>query len=73
MVIHMPLNVVAVLQGYFFKDFIYLIERERESTSGGEGRGRGRSRVPAEQAAGCWAPSQDPGIMTGAEGGHLTS
>ena len=42
---------------HFFKDFIYLVGRER-----------GGSRLPAEQRARCGARSQDPGIMTWAEG-----
>ena len=44
--------------------FIYLTEREkeRESVHTSRGRGRGRGRLPIEQGARCWAPSQDPGI-----------
>ena len=41
--------------------------------SGGRGRGRGRSRLLAEQGALRGAPSQDPKIMTWAEGRHLTN
>ena len=51
--------------------FIHLRERERESISGmrrGRSRGRGRSRLPPRQGAGLGAQSQDPGIMTQAEG-----
>ena len=49
---------------FSFYDFLefYFFQRERESMS--RGRGRGRSRLPDEQGAGCWAPSQDLGIMT---------
>ena len=35
----------------FFKDFIYLFERERERMTWGRSRGRGRSRLLAEQEA----------------------
>ena len=51
---------------FFFKDFIYLREREleRESLSRGRVRWRGRSRVPTEQGAQCGTRSQDPEIMT---------
>ena len=51
---------------FFLKDLICL--RERESMSSGQGRGRGRSRLLAEQGAWCRAWSQDPEIMTWAEG-----
>ena len=62
----------------FKKELIYL--RERESTHAheqelgrGRGRGGGRSRLPVsrEPGAGLGAPSQDPEIMTCAEGRHL--
>lgn len=57
------------------KIFIYLLfNRERDSEKGNtsRGSGRGRSWLPAEQRArpGVW--SQDPGIITWAEGRHLT-
>ena len=48
-----------------------MLERERESRSGG--RGRGASRLPSEQGARCGAPSQDPEIMTWAQGRRLTN
>jgi len=35
----------------FFKDFIYLPDRERAQAGGVEGRGRGGSRLPVEQGA----------------------
>ena len=37
------------------------------------GRGRGRSRLPAEQRAQQGAPSEDPGVMTWAEGRCFTT
>ena len=52
--------------------FLYMRKRERESTSEGRGRKKGRSRLPAEQTAGCRTWSQDPEIMTWAEGRHWT-
>jgi len=36
---------------FFFKDFIYLFDRERAQAGEAAGRGRGRSRLPAEQGA----------------------
>ena len=48
----------------FFKDFIYLFDRESEHKQGELQRERGRSRLPAEQGARCGTRSQDPGIMT---------
>jgi len=56
----------------FFKDFIYLFDRERAQVGRVVDRGRRRSRLPAEQGARCGARSQHPGIMTWAEGRHLT-
>ena len=59
---------------FSFKIF-YLFERvskrERESTSVGD-RGRGTSILPSEQGAPHGTQSQDPGIMTAAEGQHFT-
>ena len=57
----------------FFKDFIYLSEREwgTESAQVGGGAGRGRSWLPAEQGAGCWTLDSIP--MTLAEGRCLTN
>lgn len=46
---------------FFFKDFIYLFMRDRK-------RVRERSRLPTEKRVQHKTPSQDPGIMTGAEG-----
>ena len=46
--------------GSFFKDFIYLFERERDSQQEREpkqGSGRGRSRLPAEKP--------DEGLLSG--------
>ncbi len=39
----------------FFKDFIYLFDRDRHSERGNTSRrsGRGRSRLPIEQGARC--------------------
>ena len=55
-----------------FKKYIYLFKRERENRQLGWGRGRGRSTLPAECRAGCGARSQDPEIMTWAEGRRST-
>ena len=55
----------------FKKHFIYLFEREWEHKQEGRGRGRGRSRLSVEQGTRCGARSQDPGIMTWAEGSCL--
>ena len=46
---------------FFYKDFIYLFEREGASMS--RGKGRERSRLPAEQGARCGAGYQNPEIM----------
>ena len=51
----------------FFKDFIYLFERERAQAEE-RIRGRERSKYPAEQGAPCGVRSQDPRFMTQAEG-----
>ena len=50
----------------FFKDCIYLFDRERghAQAGGATGRGRGRSSLSAEQGALRGAPSQNPRIMT---------
>ena len=58
----------AFSDGLDHQDFIHPFERERESTS----RGRGRSRLLDEQGAPHGAWSQNPGIMTRAEGRSLT-
>ena len=55
----------------FFKDFIYLRERERTQEVG-RVTGRRRSRLPAEQGALHRSLSQDPGITAWAEGRCLT-
>ena len=56
----------------FLKDFIYLFHRQRSQVGREAGRERGRSRLPAEQRARCGTRSQDPEIMTWAEGRGLT-
>ena len=57
---------------FFFKDFIYLLDRERGQAGGTADWGWGRSRLPTARWSGDGARSQDPGIMTWAEGRHLT-
>ena len=55
----------------FFKKkilFIYLTERERAQVGREAGRERRGRRLPAEQRARHGARSQNPGIMTQAEG-----
>ena len=53
---------------YFFKDFIYLVERDRDGdrvVKENTRTGRiGKSRLPAEQEVQRGAQSQNPGIMT---------
>ena len=58
------------MNALFIYLFIWQRLRERESERGNtsRGSGRGRSRLPTEQGAWCRAQSQDPGIMTQAEG-----
>ena len=68
---------------FFLKDSIYLFDTERERerawehSKGAVGRGPGRSWLPTEWRAqwGAWygAWSQNPGIMTWAEGRCLTN
>ena len=62
---------------FFLRFYLRIWERERalahESRGKGKGTGRGRSRLPAEQRASCGAWSQNPEIMTGAEGRGLTN
>ena len=59
--IDLTLSIVVL----FFKDFIYLTERESQvGREAGRGRGLGGGRLPAEQGARCGARSQDPEIMT---------
>ena len=55
---------------FFLKIFIYLFGRQRLQIGREAGRERegGGSRLLAEQRARCGALSQDPGIMTRAEG-----
>ena len=48
----------------FFKDCIYLTERDNERGNISMRRGRGRSGLPAEEGAQCGAQFPDPGIMT---------
>jgi len=63
-----PVRVIKIntFSNFFFKDFIYLFEREneieRESMRGG--RVRERSRLPAEQGSRHGPQSQDPEIIT---------
>ena len=57
---------------YFILFYLFIWEGARGSTSRGSSRRRGRSRLPTEQGPRCGAQSQDPGIMTCAEGGGLT-
>ena len=59
----------------FLKDFICLFERQRSQVGREAGRERergGGSRLPAEHRAWCGTRSQDPDIMTWAEGRGLT-
>ena len=56
---------------FFLKDFIYLRERA-QGVSKHKRVGRGRGRLPAEQGGRRVALFQDPGIITWAEGRHLT-
>ena len=51
---------------FFLKDFIYRSDRSQAGREAGSERGG--SKLPAEQRARCRAQSQDPGIMTWAEG-----
>ena len=64
---------IEILSLFFFRR-LYLWgrggKRGRESTH--RSRGWGRSRLLIEQRAWCGAPSQNPGIMTWAEGRRLT-
>ena len=54
---------------FFFEDFTYLFERESRQRGS---RRRGRSRLPAKQGTPPGAQSQDPRIVTWAEGRRLT-
>lgn len=57
--VHLGLGSTVIIQTFttilfiylcmYFKDFIYLLDRERERTQAGEaaGRGRGRRRLPS--------------------------
>ena len=57
----------------FFKRLNFFIWERTWAGSRGSSTGRGRSRPPAEQGAGCGAPSQDPEIMTWVESRRLTN
>ena len=57
---------------FIFLKNILIYLREKQSTQA-EGRGRGRNRLPMEHGAQFGAWSHDPGIMTWAEGRHLTN
>ena len=62
-----PLKISSFHLKCFFKDIIYLREREREGALVGEGhreRERISSRLPSERGDRGGAPSQDPEIMT---------
>ena len=61
---------ISMKSFFFFLKIWSIYLTGRESTS--RGSWRGRSRFPVEQGAWWGAPSQDPGIMTGAEGRHST-
>jgi len=64
-IIKLILDIVDVQKSFFFfKDFLYLTERQRETAQAGGAAGRGRSRLPIEQGACCGARSQDPGTTT---------
>ena len=65
---HMPSLIPITRFIFFFKDFIYLTEREQESTSKGSSKVRGRTRFLADQGARCGVRLQYPGIVTWAEG-----
>lgn len=56
---------------FVFKDFIYL--REKEHEQGEEAEGEREANSPLGRELNEWAPSQNPRIMTGAEGSHLTN
>ena len=60
---------------FFFslRFYLFICQREWAQADREVGRGRGRSRFPAEQRAQCGTRSQDPGIMTWAEGSCLTN
>ena len=62
-------SIKDVLKNYFFKDFIYIFERERVE---GRGRGRGNSRLPTGQGAPLQVWSQNPKFMTWVKGRCLT-
>ena len=51
--------------------FAYLRERERENAWAGEEAWEREKQTPQEEGARCRAQSQDPGIMTWAQGIYL--
>ena len=53
---------------FFLRFYLFIWQIEITSRQRGRQRERGGSRFPAEQRTECWAPSQDPGIMTWAKG-----
>ena len=55
-----------------FLKILFIREREGEWAQAGGAAGRGRRRLPAEQGARSETQSQDPKIMTPAEGRSLT-
>ena len=68
------IKVIIFCKLFFFQKlylFIWETASQRESTSRRNSRGRGNNRLPTEQGAQHGAWSQDPGIMTWAEGRHF--
>ena len=58
---------------FFLRFYLFIWQRERQrEREHKQGEGRGKSRLPTEQGAWCGARSQDPEIMTQAEGSRLT-
>ncbi|XP_064441176.1 ATP-binding cassette sub-family E member 1 isoform X1 [Mirounga angustirostris] len=64
---------LAIVAGEFTDSEIMVMLGENERGNTSTRSGRGRSRLPAGQGAQCWTLSQDPGIMTRAEGRRLTT
>ena len=56
----------------FNRFYLFVWQRERAQAGGAADRGRGRNRPSEKQGAWCGAQSQDPRIMTWAEGRRLT-
>ena len=66
-------RVIFILFYFFLRFYLFICQREWAQADREAGRGRGRSKLPAEQGARCGTRSQDPGIMTWAEGSRLTN